>query len=61
VRPIIGVRSNVHKRGFKKWRDLEYYDEWRFIAGDADNEMAGGQNQNPVLGGVRGPTPAPRR
>jgi type II secretory pathway pseudopilin PulG len=59
VGPIVGVRSNVHKRGFKKWRDLEWYDEWRFIAGDADNEMPGGAN--PVLGGIRGPTPAPRR
>jgi len=58
VGPIVGVRSNVHKRGFKKWRELEYYDEWRFLAGDADNEMTGGMN--PVLGGVRGPTPAPR-
>ena len=58
VGPIVGVRSNVHKRGFKKWRELEYYDEWRFLAGDADNEMTGGMN--PVLGGVGGPTPAPR-
>src|SRR5262249_4225046 len=38
VGPIIAVRSSVHKRGFRKWRDLEYYDEWRFIAGDADSD-----------------------
>ena len=41
VGPIVGVRSNVHKRGFRKWRDLDYYDEWKFIAGDADKDVAG--------------------
>lgn len=55
--PIVGVRSNVHKRGFRKWRDLEYYDDWRFLAGDADNDSAG--MTNPVLGNVpRAPTPS---
>jgi type II secretory pathway pseudopilin PulG len=59
VGPIIGVRSKVHKRGFRKWRDLEYYDEWRFIAGDADNELGHYVDSN-LLKGIRftpGPTP----
>jgi type II secretory pathway pseudopilin PulG len=59
VGPIIGVRSNVHKRGFRKWRDLEYYDEWRFIAGDADRELGHYVDPN-LLRGIRftpGPTP----
>ena len=41
VGPIVGVRSNVHKRGFRKWRELDYYDEWKFIAGDADRDIGG--------------------
>lgn len=36
VGPIVGVRSKVHKEGFRDWRGLKFYDEWRFIAGDAD-------------------------
>ena len=58
VGPIIGVRSNVHKRGFRKWRDLEYYDEWRFIAGDADNEFGHYIDPN-LLKGVRYTPPPP--
>ena len=38
VGPIVGVRSKVHHKALKKWRDKEWYDEWRFIAGDADND-----------------------
>ena len=38
IGPIVGVRSKVHHKALKKWRDKEWYDEWRFIAGDADNE-----------------------
>jgi len=38
VGPIVGVRSRLHQRALKKWRDKEWYDEWRFIAGDADND-----------------------
>jgi type II secretory pathway pseudopilin PulG len=38
IGPIVGVRSKVHQRALKKWRDKEWYDEWRFIAGDADND-----------------------
>jgi hypothetical protein len=59
VGPIIGVRSSQHKRGFRKWRDLEYYDEWRFIAGDADNEFGHYVDPN-LLKGIRfTPLPTP--
>lgn len=59
VGPIVGVRSKVHKRGFRQWRDLDYYDEWKFIAGDADKDLAGGR----VFTGAPGAptTPAPGR
>jgi type II secretory pathway pseudopilin PulG len=50
VGPIIGVRTSVHKKGFRKWRDLEYYDEWRFIAGDADKDF--GRNQGGPIPGA---------
>jgi len=39
VGPIVGVRIAMHKKSLRKWRDREYYDEWRFIAGDADNDV----------------------
>ena len=59
IGPIVGVRSTVHKRGFRKWRDLEYYDEWRFIAGDADNEQGHYIDPN-LLRGIRfTPQPTP--
>lgn len=59
VGPIIGVRSNQHRRGFRKWRELEYYDEWRFIAGDADNETGHYVDPN-LLKGIRfTPLPTP--
>jgi hypothetical protein len=38
VGPIVGVRAKLHQKALKKWRDKEWYDEWRFIAGDADND-----------------------
>ena len=38
VGPIVGVRAKLHQQALKKWRDKEWYDEWRFIAGDADND-----------------------
>ncbi|HEY7862330.1 MAG TPA: type II secretion system protein [Thermoanaerobaculia bacterium] len=41
VGPIIGVRSKVRKEALKQWRGRRYYDEWRFIAGDADSELGG--------------------
>ncbi|MFN2386784.1 MAG: type II secretion system protein [Thermoanaerobaculia bacterium] len=36
VGPIAGVRSKVHKEALREWRGRRYYDEWRFIVGDAD-------------------------
>lgn len=59
IGPIIGVRSNVHKRGFQKWRELEYYDEWRFIAGDADNDFSHYIDPNLLRGIHFTPVPTP--
>ena len=39
VGPIIGVRSKVHKEGLREWRGRKFYDEWRFIVGDADSDV----------------------
>jgi hypothetical protein len=39
VGPIVGVKIAMHKRALRKWREREFYDEWRFIAGDADNDL----------------------
>jgi hypothetical protein len=36
VGPIVGVRSKVHVEALQEWRGQRYYDEWRFIVGDAD-------------------------
>jgi type II secretory pathway pseudopilin PulG len=43
VGPIVGVRSKVHKESILEWRGKKYYDDWRFIVGDADRD----QNQVP--------------
>jgi type II secretory pathway pseudopilin PulG len=51
--PIVGVRSNVHKEALQQWRGHKYYDEWSFIAGDADATPFG---VGP--GGSPGPGPA---
>ncbi len=40
VGPIAGVRSKVHKEALQQWRGRKFYDEWRFIVGDADRETA---------------------
>lgn len=37
--PIVGVRSRIHKEALREWRGQSYYDEWQFIAGDADQEF----------------------
>jgi type II secretory pathway pseudopilin PulG len=39
--PIVGVRSKVHKEGITEWRGQKFYDQWRFIAGDADRDGIG--------------------
>ena len=46
VGPIVGVRSRVHEEGLREWRGRRFYDEWRFIVGDADSDTAL-QNFNP--------------
>ena len=40
VGPIMGVRSKVRRKAIFEWRGRSYTDEWRFLAGDADNENA---------------------
>jgi len=39
VGPIVGVRSKVHKEALREWRGRRFYDEWRFIVGDADSDV----------------------
>lgn len=41
IGPIVGVRSSVHKEGLREWRSQKYYDQWRFIVGDADRDSIG--------------------
>ena len=55
--PIVGVRTKVHRKGVKPWRGRDYTDEWRFIAGDADNDTQQSFDPNTL----RGPnfTPSP--
>jgi type II secretory pathway pseudopilin PulG len=36
VGPIVGVRSKIHQQSLREWRGKRFYDEWRFIVGDAD-------------------------
>ena len=58
VGPIAGVRSKVHKEALREWRGRRFYDEWRFIAGDADADAVPfdpGSLQMPFR------TPTPRR
>jgi type II secretory pathway pseudopilin PulG len=38
IGPIVGVRSKVRRKAIFEWRGRGYTDEWRFLAGDADNE-----------------------
>lgn len=51
VGPIIGVRSNIHEEALTEWRGQKYYDEWRFIMGDADKDtgvsLGGGVGRPP--------------
>ena len=59
--PIVGVRSKVHEEGLREWRGHKYYDEWAFIAGDADSEVPGaavGSQPKPLPGPLL-PTPPP--
>jgi type II secretory pathway pseudopilin PulG len=47
VGPIVGVRSNVHAEALTEWRGQKFYDEWRFIMGDADRDVI---NVKPPVG-----------
>jgi len=38
IGPIVGVRTNVHEEALIEWRGQKFYDEWRFIQGDADKD-----------------------
>jgi len=58
IGPIVGVRSKVHKESILEWRGKKYYDEWRFIVGDADREQIG-VNIDPLGIGGGNRTPAP--
>jgi type II secretory pathway pseudopilin PulG len=53
--PIMGVRSKVHREALREWRGHKYYDEWGFLAGDADSD----QRRMPP-GGYRNPPPPGR-
>ncbi|MCA1581953.1 MAG: hypothetical protein LC796_11310 [Acidobacteria bacterium] len=55
--PIVGVRSRVHKEALQEWRGRKFYDEWRFIVGDADREGAAFDPNS--LRRPPGPGPAP--
>ena len=56
--PIVGVRIALHKKALRKWRDHEFYDEWRFIAGDADNDLTSPIDPS-ILRGAPRLTPKP--
>ena len=56
--PIVGVRSKVHKESLTAWRGQTYYDQWRFIVGDADREGTGAFDPN-SLRRPPGQPPAP--
>jgi type II secretory pathway pseudopilin PulG len=61
--PIVGVRSKVHKEGLTQWRGQTYYDQWRFIVGDADRDSTGAFDPNSLSRQPPGPmvtAPAPR-
>jgi type II secretory pathway pseudopilin PulG len=64
VGPIVGVRSNVHEEALTEWRGQKFYDEWRFIMGDADRDSGISLGQGvgrPPGAPPFGPTPPVRR
>jgi type II secretory pathway pseudopilin PulG len=50
IGPIVGVRAKKHQRALRKWRERDYTDEWRFIAGDADNDQLQAFDPNSMRG-----------
>lgn len=59
IGPIVGVRAKIREKALKKWRDKEYTDEWRFIAGDADNDNPNQRITYPVMPGTNPGTNPP--
>ncbi len=59
IGPIVGVRAKTHQRAIRKWREREYTDEWRFIAGDADNDQQQVFDPNSLRGPRFTPPPTP--
>jgi len=55
--PIVGVRTKVHKASILEWRGKKYYDEWKFVVGDADRDTSTNTNFDP--NSLRQPTPIP--
>lgn len=54
--PVAGVRSQVHQEALREWRGHKFYDEWAFVAGDADTD----ERRGAPPGGYRNPPmPAP--
>ncbi len=58
VGPIIGVRTKVRRKAIFDWRGRSYTTEWRFIAGDADNENAPTFDPNILRGPKYTPPPS---
>ncbi|MEX0880257.1 MAG: type II secretion system protein [Thermoanaerobaculia bacterium] len=52
IGPIVGVRAKKRQRALRKWRERDYTDEWRFIAGDADNDQQQAFDPNTLRYGV---------
>ena len=61
VGPIVGVRSSVHEEALSEWRGQKYYDEWRFIMGDADRDTQAGFSPTTRLPPGAPPPPPPIR
>jgi type II secretory pathway pseudopilin PulG len=57
VGPIVGVRSNVHDEALTEWRGQKFYDEWRFIMGDADRDTTNPSAVPMPPGAPQFPTP----
>ncbi len=58
IGPIVGVRAKRRQRAIRKWRERDYTDEWRFIAGDADNDQQQAFDPNTLRGPRFTPSPA---
>jgi type II secretory pathway pseudopilin PulG len=61
VGPIVGVRSSVHEEALTEWRGQKFYDEWRFIMGDADRDTQTGFTPTMRLPPGAPPPPPPIR